>query len=86
VPVYRREVINKAAHLNGRPIHKMPIAKEKSTRRGVDRTRPLAHSLLGRGRPGESGKIEMAILIPLMLVTNIIVATMAWYAVGTFLR
>jgi len=28
----------------------------------------------------------MAFLIPLLLVTNIIVATIAWYAVGAFLR
>jgi hypothetical protein len=64
----------------------MPVAKEKPTRRDVDRARPLAHRLLGRQRPGESGKIEMAFLIPLLLVTNIIVATLAWYAVGAFLR
>jgi hypothetical protein len=61
----------------------MPVGKEKSTRRDVDRTRPHAHRLLGRRLPGE---IEMAFLIPLLLVTNIIVATVAWYAVGAFLR
>jgi hypothetical protein len=64
----------------------MPVAKKQSTKREVDRTRPLTHRLPGRRRADESGKIEIAILIPLLLVTNIIVATMAWYAVGALLR
>jgi hypothetical protein len=72
--------------LNGRPIRKMPVAKKQSTKREVDRTRPVTHRLPGRRRADESGKIEIAILIPLLLVTNIIVATMAWYAIGAFLR
>jgi hypothetical protein len=46
----------------------------------------MTHHLPRRRRADESGKIEIAILIPLLLVTNIIVATMAWYAVGAFLR
>ena len=63
----------------------MSVTKRKSTKRDVDRTRPVAYRLLGRRRLGEAA-IEMAILIPLLLVTNIIVATLAWYAVGAFLR
>jgi hypothetical protein len=72
--------------LNGRPKRKMPVEKKQSTKREVDRTRPLTYRLPGRRRADESGKIEIAILIPLLLVTNIIVATLAWYAVGAFLK
>jgi hypothetical protein len=32
------------------------------------------------------GDIEIAVLIPLMLVANTVVATIAWYVVGSLLR
>jgi hypothetical protein len=35
---------------------------------------------------GGSGNIEIAVLIPLVLVANIIVATIAWYVVGSLLK
>jgi hypothetical protein len=35
---------------------------------------------------GGSGDIEIAVLIPLVLVANTIVATIAWYIVGSLLR
>jgi hypothetical protein len=35
---------------------------------------------------GESGEVELGVLIPLVLVTNVVVAIVTWYAVGGFLR
>jgi hypothetical protein len=35
---------------------------------------------------GGLGDIEIAVLIPLMLVANTVVATIAWYVVGSLLR
>jgi hypothetical protein len=35
---------------------------------------------------GQSGEVELGALIPLVLVTNVIVAIVAWYAVGALLR
>jgi hypothetical protein len=64
----------------------MPVTKEQSAKREVDRTRPLTHRQSERRQVDDSGKIEIAVLIPLLLVTNIIIATMAWFAVGAFLR
>jgi hypothetical protein len=57
------------------------ISKEQS---GRSNTSP-DHRLPGR-QADNYGKIKIAILIPLLLVMNIIVATMAWFAVGAFLR
>jgi hypothetical protein len=37
-------------------------------------------------REGGLGNIEIAVLIPLVLVANTIVATIAWYVVGSLLR
>jgi hypothetical protein len=37
-------------------------------------------------REGGLGEIEIAVLIPLMLVANTVVATIAWYVVGSLLR
>jgi hypothetical protein len=37
-------------------------------------------------REGSLGYIEMAILIPLVLAANTVVATIAWYVVGSLLR
>jgi hypothetical protein len=35
---------------------------------------------------GQSGEVELGALIPLVLVANVIVAIVAWYAVGALLR
>jgi len=35
---------------------------------------------------GGLGDIEITVLIPLMLVANTVVATIAWYVVGSLLR
>ena len=35
---------------------------------------------------GQSGEVELGALIPLVVVTNVIVAIVAWYAVGALLR
>jgi hypothetical protein len=34
----------------------------------------------------ESGEVELGVLVPLVLVTNVIVAIIAWYAVGALFR
>jgi hypothetical protein len=54
----------------------MQVPEEKSARRSNRVPR----------REGGLGDIEIAVLIPLVLVANAIVATIAWYVVGSLLR
>jgi hypothetical protein len=54
----------------------MQVPEEKSAKRSNRVPR----------RGGGSGDIEIAVLIPLVLVANTIVATIAWYIVGSLLR
>jgi hypothetical protein len=54
----------------------MQVPEEKSAKRSNRVPR----------RGGGSGDIEIAVLIPLVLVANTIVATIAWYVVGSLLR
>jgi hypothetical protein len=58
------------------PFTKMQVPEEKSAKRSNRVPR----------RGGGSGDIEIAVLIPLVLVANTIVATIAWYIVGSLLR
>jgi hypothetical protein len=63
----------------------MPVAQEDSAR--DDKVRPSKSwrqaSLL---RNGELCQIELAFLLPLLFAVNVIVATIAWYVVGSLLR
>jgi hypothetical protein len=54
----------------------MPVPKEKS---------PKRNDVVPR-RKADLGKIQIAVLIPLVLAANIIVATIAWYVVDSLLR
>jgi hypothetical protein len=54
----------------------MQVPEEKSAKR---------NNLVPR-REGGFGDIEIAVLIPLVLVANTIVATIVWYVVGSLLR
>jgi hypothetical protein len=58
------------------PFTKMQAPEEKSAKRSHRVPR----------REGGLGNIEIAVLIPLVLVANTIVATIAWYVVGSLLR
>ena len=58
------------------PFTKMQVPEEKSAKRSNRVPR----------REGGLGDIEIAVLIQLVLVANIIVATIAWYVVGSLLR
>jgi hypothetical protein len=65
----------------------MPVANEHPAERDVDRTRTLkSDPSVPRRCAGQSGRIEVAVLIPLLLATNIVIAVVAWYVVGAFLR
>jgi hypothetical protein len=64
----------------------MPVAKEDSAKRDVARTRPTGSPYAGSQRIGESGNIEVAVLIALVLAANIVVATIVWRVVGSLLR
>jgi hypothetical protein len=65
----------------------MPVANEYPAERDVDGTRALKSGRsVRRRRASESGRIEVAVLIPLLLATNIVIAVLAWYVVGAFLR
>ena len=57
-------------------IHEMQVPEGKSAKRDDRVPR----------REGSLGYIEMAILIPLVLAANTVVATIAWYVVGSLLR
>jgi hypothetical protein len=57
-------------------IREMQVPEEKSAKRNNRVPR----------REGGLGDIELAILIPLVLVANTVVATIAWYVVGSLLR
>ena len=57
-------------------IHEMQVPEEKSAKRNNRVPR----------RQGGLGDIEIAVLIPLVLMANTVVATIAWYVVGSLLR
>jgi hypothetical protein len=54
----------------------MQVPEEKSAKRNNRVPR----------QEGGLGDIEIAVLIPLVLVANTIVATIAWYVVGSLLK
>jgi hypothetical protein len=63
------------------------IAATGLSTRDIDEARPVTpRHQLSRSPAGESGAVELGVLIPLVLVTNVIVAIIVWYAVGTLLR
>jgi hypothetical protein len=52
--------------------------RERSTRGGS--------GAINRSVLSQSGEVELGALIPLVLVANVIVAIIAWYAVGALLQ
>jgi hypothetical protein len=60
------------------------IAANGLPTRDIDEARPVTS--LSRSPGGESGAVELGVLIPLVLVTNVLVAIIVWYAVGALLR
>jgi hypothetical protein len=63
------------------------IAAKGLQMRDIDKARPVrSGEELGPSPNSESGEVELGVLVPLVLVTNVIVAIIAWYAVGALVR
>jgi hypothetical protein len=81
---FGRNDSNQTAHRTG--CITMPVAQQDSAKRGTD-IHPLKSGCQVSPPPdGESGQIEVGVLVPLVLVMNVILATVAWYVVDFFSR
>jgi hypothetical protein len=62
---------------------------EAITAEGLQTIEPVARDSgqeLGPSPDGELGVVELGVLVPLVLVTNVVVAIIVWHAVGALLR
>jgi hypothetical protein len=62
----------------------MPVARDNSAKRddkALKSWRQVSLPLVG-----ELGQLEFGVLLPLLFAANVIVATIAWYVVGSLLR
>jgi hypothetical protein len=72
---------------NPNGLRKMAGARRHSVKRDTDRSRPLkSWHQINLPLIGELGRLELSLLLLLVFTANVIVATLAWFVVGSLLR